>query len=277
MKSALLLTTVAVATLGLTSLPSFAQSDITGATAINDEVDRIAYDVNLQMSRSQDAARFGAPEFQPGFSGSASLAYGGSTGNDETQDLTIGLRVRNASGAFVQTMSAVLDYETQGDKDTKRDLFAVYDGSYYFNNSLYGFVLGRVNSDGTATKKTETQTDAFLGFGPGYRIVNTPQMTLRVQAGVGLSYLENGKSESDSEIGYIVSSRFFYELSPNAFVTNDTDVLSSDAGLGINNDLGVNFKVTEALSTRVSYLTEYDDSRPIRSDNSLGVAVVFGF
>ena len=277
MKNALLLTTVAVATLGLTFLPAFAQSDIVGQTAISDRIDTITDDVATQLNRGEDDFRFGNPEFQPGLSGGASLGYSGADGNTETQNLTIGLRLRHASGSFVQVMSAALDYATEGDKDTKRDLFAVYDGSYYFNNNLYGFVLGRVNSDGLANKADETRTDGFLGFGPGYRIVNTPDMTLRVQAGVGLSYLEDGKNNSTSEVGYILSSRFYYALGPNVFATNDTDILKSDTALRINNDLGVNFKVNDSLSTRVSYLTEYNDSRAIRSDNSLGVAVVFGF
>jgi len=277
MKSALLFTTVAAATLSLTALPSLAQSDITGQTALNDRIDTITDDVDTQLARGQDDYRFGNPDFQPGLSGSASLGYGGSTGNNETQDLTIGFRLRSATGSFVQVISAALDYETEGDTDTKRDLFAVYDGNYYFNNNLYGFVLGRVNSDGLAETADETRTDGFVGFGPGYRLVNTPDMTLRVQAGVGLSYLEDGDNNSTSEVGYIISSRFYYALGPNVFATNDTDILTSDAALRINNDLGVNFKVTESLSTRISYLTEYNDSRAIRSDNSLGVAVVFGF
>ena len=36
-------------------------------------------------------------------------------------------------------------------------------------------------------------------------------------------------------------------------------------------------KMNDAFSTRVSYLTEYNDSRAIRSDNKLGVSLVYGF
>ena len=57
----------------------------------------------------------------------------------------------------------------------------------------------------------------------------------------------------------------------------DTDIVKSDTALRIGNDLGVNFKVTDAFSTRVSYLTEYNDSRAIRADNKLGVSLVYGF
>ena len=47
--------------------------------------------------------------------------------------------------------------------------------------------------------------------------------------------------------------------------------------LRIGNDLGMNFKVTDAFSIRVSYLTEDNDSGAIRSDNKLGISLVYGF
>ena len=86
-----------------------------------------------------------------------------------------------------------------------------------------------------------------------------------------------GNNTSTTETGYIASSRFFYKLTETSFITNDTDVLKSDASLAANNDFGINFKITDSMSTRISYLTEYNDSRAIRTDNKLGVSVVFGF
>ncbi len=102
-------------------------------------------------------------------------------------------------------------------------------------------------------------------------------MTWRVQAGVGVSYLKDGNDVSDTETGYIASSRFFWSINENFFATNDTDVLKSDTALRVNNDLGLNFKVTDAFATRVSYLTDYNESNAIRTDNKLGVSLVYGF
>lgn len=98
-----------------------------------------------------------------------------------------------------------------------------------------------------------------------------------MQAGIGVSYLEDGVGQDETETGYIASSRFFYSFNENVFATNDTDILKSDSALRINNDLGVNFKMSDAFSTRVSYLTAYNDSRAIRTDNKLGVSLVYGF
>lgn len=257
--------------------PVMAQTTITGVRDVNDRIDDINEIVEEDMQRAEDAARFGNPDARQGLSGSASIGYSGKTGNNESQEFSGGVRLSYAQGNFVQTIGAAVDFAEDNVGKTKEDIFAVYDANYYFDQSFYGFVLARLESDGLASTAGDVRRDGFIGFGPGYRVVNTPDMTWRVQAGVGVSYLEDGLRNSETETGYLAASRFYYKINDNVFVTNDTDVLSSDSALRANNDLGVNFKVTDAVSTRVSYLTEYNDNRAIRSDNKLGVSLVFGF
>lgn len=267
----------AVFALLLGATASMAQGVLTGTDALDDRLDDIEERAQDDLERAQDASRFGNPEFRPGLSGSASLSYSGSTGNNESQEFSAGARLRFAQGQVVQTIGVALEFSDEDGVTTEEEIFGVYDLNYYFDDRFYGFVLGRVESDGLADEVTEVRTDAFVGFGPGYRILNTPDVTWRVQAGIGLSYLKDGLDNDETETGYIVSSRFFYSFNENVFLTNDTDVLKSDSALRINNDLGVNFKMTDAFSTRVSYLTEYNDSRDIRADNKLGVSLVYGF
>lgn len=256
---------------------AFAQTTLTGTEALNDRIDDIDESVADDMARSEDAARFGNPEFRPGLSGSASLGYSGKTGNNDSQELSLGARLRYASGDFVQTIGMALDYAEAASVSTKEDVFMVYDANYYFNDQFYAFVLGRVETDGLADAADEVSTDAFVGVGPGWRVINQPNVTWRLQAGLGVSYLEDGLGNGDTEGAAIASSRLFYGFNPNFFVTNDTDILKSDSALRVNNDLGLNYRMTDTFSTRVSYLTEYNDSRAIQSDNKLGVSLVMGF
>ena len=254
-----------------------AQTDLTGMTTLNDRIDDIQTSAADDIARGQDENRFGNPEFRPGLSGSASLGYSGQTGNGPSQDLSLGARLRYASGPYVQNIGMALEYAESAGEATQRDVFAVYEGNYYFNDSFYGFVLGRLESDGMATAADEIKQNAFLGVGAGYRVVNTAAMAWRLQAGLGVSYLEDGTGDKTREPGAIVSSRFYYAFNDKIFATNDTDVLKTESSLRVNNDFGINLQVTDALATRISYLTEYNDSRSIQSDNKLGVSLVLGF
>lgn len=263
--------------LGATAAPLFAQSTLTGTRAINEQIRDIERSVQDDFARSEDDARFGNPEDRLGLSGSASLSYSGQTGNQDTQDLTVGARIRHSTGTFVQTIGVALEFSEADGTKTQQDVFGVYDANYYFNDRFYGFVLGRIVTDDLAATATDVDKDAFIGVGPGYRIVNTPDTAWRVQAGVGVSYLEDGLGASTTETGYVASSRFYHRFNDNVFMSNDTDILTSDTALRVNNDLGVSFKLTDAFSTRVSYITDYNDSRAIQTDNKLGVALVYGF
>ncbi len=312
MKKVTLLTSTA-AILAALSVPAFAQSEIStgadaaGVSAINDRITDIEEDVTDAFDRDNDADRFGPADRRQGLFGNMSLSYTGRTGNTDNQDLAIGGRVNYNQGVFAQSVGLSLEFgeDDFGNKD-QEDVAAIYDAQYYFNDQLYAFALGRINQnglvDGVRNSPSQTdedfaaefddfRTDAFLGFGPGYRILNSEQTTWRVQAGVGVRYTKTGAQElgatfdgtpvadsSDTSVGYIASSRLYHRVNENIFLTNDTDYLGSeDSADVITNEFGVNFRVSEQLATRVSYTSEYQEDRAIRTDNTVGLAVVYGF
>ena len=135
----------------------------------------------------------------------------------------------------------------------------------------------------------------FVGAGVGYRILNTPDAAWRVQAGPGVRYLDRngnylddngdfvesaGGDGNNTDLAGIISSRVYYGFTDTVSVTNDTDVLTSDTNTSVINDFGVNFKVNDTLTTRVSYRTDYD-SDPAdgfkSTDNRIGLSLVVGF
>ncbi|CAM3305334.1 YdiY family protein [Paracoccus nototheniae] len=311
MKKVTLLTSTA-AILAALSVPAFAQSEIStgadasGISAIDDRITDIEDDVTDRFDRDNDADRFGPADRRQGLFGTMSLSYTGRTGNTENQDLAIGGRINYNQGVFAQSVGLSIEFgeDDNGNKD-QEDINAIYDAQYYFNDQFYAFALGRVSQNGLvdgvrnnddqsdedfAAEFDNFRTDAFLGFGPGYRILNTEETTWRVQAGVGVRYTKTGAQElgsnfdgtpadsSNTDVGYIASSRLYHRFNDVVFITNDTDYLGSDDSADvITNEFGVNFRVSEQLATRVSYTTEYQEERAIRTDNTVGLAVVYGF
>ncbi|MFB2530881.1 YdiY family protein [Paracoccus sp. p4-l81] len=276
--------------MSLSALPAFAQTEIaaganaTGVSAINTRITDIQDDVKDDFARSQDADRFGPSDRREGLSGGISASYTGRKGTVDNQDFALAGRMSFTQAQFSQNVGLALTFgeDNTGAKD-EEEVFVVYDAQYYFNDRFYAFALGRLKQDALAGKiagKEDTlYRDGFLGFGPGYRVINTPDTAWRVQAGVGVRYTKqsavNGGA-SDTEVGYIASSRFYHRFSDTMFVTNDTDMLySKDQGKAVNNELGLNFKMSDAFATRVSYITDYQEGR--KTDNKLGVSLVYGF
>lgn len=271
------------------SVPAFAQTEMsaganaTGVSAIDDSITDVEDAVQDDFDRQIDADRFGPAERRQGLFGNMALTYSGSTDNrnddGDEQDLAVAGRVSYNQGRFAQSVGLLIEYsETDGEKD-KEEVSAIYDAQYYFNDRVYGFGLGRISVDGVAVAG-ELDRDGFLGFGPGYRILNTADTAWRVQAGVGVRYTRYVGQDSDTEVGYIASSRFYHRFNDTVFVTNDTDYLTSDAGDTITNSLGLGFKMSDALATKISYDTEYeknDVTDTSITDNTLGVSIVYGF
>lgn len=287
--------------------PAFAQSETSaganavGITTVNEDMKDLERDVRDDFARSDDAYRFGNPEQRQGTFGSVALSYSGSTGNSENQDFSLSGRLSSNQGAFSQSVGILLQYgdNNAGNKDTEKT-FVIYEGMYNINDKFYAFGLGRLATDalaGDAVTLSSGETfasldgrlkrDAYFGVGPGYRVINNDTTAWRVQAAVGIRYTkavdvidpvaETIDYDSNTDVGYLISSRFYHRINDNFFVTNDTDYLTSDANDTITNELGLNFKMSDAFATRVSYKTEYVSDRAIRTDNTLGVSLVYGF
>lgn len=291
--------------------PAFAQSETSaganavGITQVNEDMKDLERDVRDDFARSDDAYRFGNPEQRQGTFGSVALSYTGSDGNSENQDFNLSGRLSHNAGAFSQSVGILLEYgdNNAGNKDTEKT-FVIYEGMYNINDRFYAFGLGRLATDalaGDAISLSSGETfgaldgrlkrDAYLGFGPGYRVINNDTTAWRVQAAVGVRYTKAVVAtedpldpldgtvdyDSDTDVGYLVSSRFYHRINDTFFVTNDTDYLTSDANDTITNELGLNFKMSDAFATRMSYKTEYVSDRNIRTDNTLGVSLVYGF
>lgn len=294
------------------AFPAFAQQEIatganaTGISDVNEQMKDVEEAVRDDFARSEDAARFGPGSGNQGVFGSVALTYAGRTGNQENQDFSLAGRLSQNIGQFAQSVGILLEYgeDNDGDKDTEKTS-VIYDAAYFFNDRFYAFALGRLTTDGLAGDidgLSDSQTyqdldgglkrDAFFGVGPGYRVINNDTTAWRVQAGVGVRYTKaydvlsvsptnnmvgTGRWKSDTDVGYIASSRFYHKFNDQFFITNDTDYLTSDVNDVATNELGLNFKMTDAFATRVSYKTEYVSDRAIRTDNTLGVSLVYGF
>ena len=270
-----LFATTAIALLVATGAHAQA-TGLTGVERLDDRIDDITEDAQDDLDRGIDADRFNDNGVPQGFRGSAALQFSGTNGNTDTSELSIASRMTYGVGNWSHSVGVAAEFGEGNGVRNEEKFFATYEAARAFTPQVYAFGTGRIEYDDFAT----VERDAFIGGGLGYRIVNTPDMAWRVQAGPGIRYTDLQNGDSETEGAGIASSRFFYGLTDAVSLTNDTDILSSDANTLVSNDFGVNFRVSENLSTRLSYRTEYNDS-PLpgfeNSDNTLGMSLVVGF
>jgi putative salt-induced outer membrane protein len=269
----------------MVAAPAMAQNRITGIETLNDDIDDITDDVNTELARGEDADRFGPNGVAQGWRGSFALSASGTSGNTDDGEVSGAGRLTYGVGSWNHLIGFAAEYGEANGTKSEEKFFATYEGSRYFTPSLYAFGVARFQYDGYLTNAAGvalngSETDAFLGFGPGYRVLNKPDQTWRVQAGPGVRYFKDVTGTSDTEVGFIATSRYFYSFNDTVSFTMDTDILGSDINTIVANDAGINFKMSNNLSTRVSYRTEYntDPAAGLKStDNTIGVSLVLGF
>jgi len=255
-----------------------------GGTTIEETIEDIEENTQEQFERSQDQARFGSAGVPQGFRGSVAASGTLDTGGDEDSlDVNLGARFTLGQDRLSHTFSLASIYgddgndggDGGGDDGDENQIFAIYDLNYDITDRFYAFGIGRAVYD----EFDEVEQDYFIGFGPGYRIFNEPNLAWRVQAGPGVRYqnfAEPGE-DSESELAGILSSRFFYGVSNNIFLTNDTDLLYSDASTSVTNDFGANLSLQGPLSLRFGLLTDWDSEDDDEFDHTVTAAVVYSF
>lgn len=260
----------------LIAAPAFSQSRVVGIEDLDDRIDDVQEDIDEDFNEGSDQNRYGSNQFTQGWAGSFSLGLTANSGNTDTADLSLAGRLRYGNGPWNHSIGFLAEIAEDNDVRNKEEAYLTYEANRYVSENAYIFGLGSLAYDGFDTN----EWDAFLGVGPGYRIVNQENTTWRVQAGPGVRYLEDQFGNDTTEVAGIASSRLYQKISESAFLTNDTDVLFSDDNTTVVNDLGVTVRMTKTLATRVGLRTTWE-SDPLPgfddTDNSLNVSMVVSF
>ncbi|MBA3325234.1 MAG: DUF481 domain-containing protein [Rhodobacteraceae bacterium] len=256
---------------------SAVQSQI-GATGVDQNIEDIELRTQREIAQSSDDARFGSSGVPQGFRGALSLTGVATSGNNETVDLGIGGRFTIGQGAINHTFGLSVEYgEAENVRDRNRVL-GIYDLSYDLTPRVYVFGIARGEYDEFASRN---EVDAFGGVGPGFRVFNTPELAWRLQAGPGVRYTKNvDTGDTNTDLAGIASSRFYYQVTNDMFVSNDTDLIYSSEDTLISNEIALNTRIAGPISGRVGLRTDYS-TEPAEgqksTDNRLAVGVVYSF
>ena len=229
------------------------------------------------------ASAVAAPAFaqEAVWTGEGSFGAGFTTGNTETSDLGLGLKLGRQAGDWKLSFQALADYGKTEGVETKNRMFGSVQADRDFSERLYG--LGRVSYERDEFSGFESR--AFAGAGVGYRILMGEPTKWAVEVAPGVRYDDIRGTPlvpGDSETGFSVigASKFAHAFNDNVKLTNDTTVTWADASTQIVNTLAVTAALTGALSARASYDVRHDTDAPAgfeKTDTVTRVSLVYAF
>ena len=253
---------------------TFANQDRT-ADAVTDLEEQIADDADRNLSA------FGNEGREIGSYGSLSLR-GTSTSNDgdTASDVGVGLRYGTFDGVNGIDVTASFAFGSENGVQTENSLLAGVDYRRDFGDALFAYAKADASFDKLSTTAGEYTQDIFVGAGLGYRIFNDADTQWSVQAGPGYRVAEVVGGGEVSEAAASVSSNFFKSLTDTTYITNDTDVIYSEFATTVTNELALNVAVSNNLTLRTSYSTNFNDQTDTTfsdAENTFGIAAVYSF
>lgn len=219
-----------------------------------------------------------------GWAGEGSFGAGFTTGNTETTDVSLGVRLARDGGVWRPSVEALADYGKTDGTETRNRVFLAGQLDRDFSERTYGF--GRVSHERDEFSGFESRS--FIGGGLGYRILMGETTSWAIEGGPGLKidevrdvpapvFIPGDIEQSFSVIG---ASKFAHAFNDNVKLTNDTNVLYAETSTQVGNSLAITAGLTGALSARFAFDVRYDTDPPLgfeQTDTITRVSLVYAF
>ncbi len=243
------------------------------------------YLVSVALLASVSSAAF-AEETKSGWTGEGALSAGQTSGNTDTRDIGLGLKLAKTSGPWVFGGEAAVDYGEIDGVESKNRIYGGLNVDREINDRLFGF--GKITHE--RDEFTGFDSRSFLGAGLGYHVLTGEQTKWTVRGGPGVKYDEvkpiivEGEAtipaDTLTSFSVFAGSEFSHAFNDSVTLSNSTGVMYAEESTQISNILAVTSKFSDALSGRASYEVRHDTNPPAgfeETDTATRLSLVYGF
>lgn len=208
---------------------------------------------------------------QDGWSGEGSFSAGYTTGNTETTDLGLAVKLDREAGLWTYSAEAAADYGETDEIETKNRWFLAGEVDRQLGDRLFGFARTSYERD----EFSGFDSRFFIGGGLGYEVLNGNATSWSVQGGPGLKIDEvkettvtvNGApvttpASTEQSFSLVGSSEFSHQFNDAVRFSNDTDVIYAEESTQIGNVSALTASLTNTLSARFSFEVRHDTNPP---------------
>lgn len=238
------------------------------------------------------ALALGAVSMAPAFAqdapkewtGEGAFNAGVTQGNTRTSDLGAGLRLKHTSGQWSQSGELTADYGKTNGAETKNRIFAAGQVDRILNDRWSAYGRASVEHD----EFSGFDNRYFLGLGVTYQVIKSPDMEWSIGGGPGYKMDEvqarivsptvTIPASTEESIAAQAASRFKYKINDKVSLTNDTDVLYSDASTQTRNVTALTVDLMGNLQARFSYDIRNESNPPLgfkATDTATKVSLVY--
>ena len=220
------------------------------------------------------------------WNGKGELGAFRSTGNAENTGVTAALSLTREGINWRHKLIGRADYQESNGITTREQYFASYEPNVRISDDLYAYALGQYEGD----RFQGFSARYALSGGIGYKIVDRPDLKLSAKAGPAYRVTRFLDGRSESRIAGLLGVDFDWNITDRLQLTHDTNAVAETGGTAVvivdsrntslNLATGLNAKISNRVSARVSYTIEYDSNPPpgaVQTDTLSRVTLIYDF
>ena len=246
--------------------------------AEQDEAKRIA-----ELEQQQEIKEAGIFQL---WSGEGQIGAFLATGNSENIGVTAALDIKREGIDWTHAFRASADYQRSNGVTSREQFQVAYEPRYEMGENLFAFGIAQF------------ERDRFQGFngryslsgGLGYTVIDNDSASLSVKGGPAFRVTERIDGISQSRIGGLLGVDFDWRIADRITFTQDANAVAETGGEAlviidganttVNLVSGLDFKISDALRSRLSYQLEYNSNPGIgaeSTDTLTRFTLVYGF
>lgn len=220
------------------------------------------------------------------WTGKGEVGASRSSGNSDDVGISAGLSLTREGIDWSHRLRGTADYQRSNGVTSREQFFASYEPRYQLTKRLFAYGLAQY------------ERDQFQGFsaryvvssGIGYRIIDGNRARLAVKIGPAYRRAEFIGGGSESQLAGLIGMDFNWNITDRLTLTQDTNMVAETGGeatvvldsanTSINLITGLEAKVSDRLTMRMSYVVEYDSKPPpgaVSTDTLSRFTLVYGF
>ena len=194
-----------------------------------------------------------------------------SSGNSDNVGVTLSLAMERTGIDWQHRFRANLDYQRSNGRTSREQFLAAWEPRFQIDEDLFAYSLAQY------------ERDRFQGFtsrysvsgGLGYKLLEGSAAQLAVKAGPAWRYVDFVDGRTDSSLGGLAGVDFDWKIAKALTLTQDANVVADTGGAAtvivdststsILATTGLEAKLSDRLTTRLSYTVDYNSNPPPRS------------
>lgn len=198
------------------------------------------------------------------WTGEGAFSAGTSSGNTQTSDLGLGLKLERNTGPWTFGVQARADYGETDATETRNRIFLSGNFDHQLRDTVFGF--GQLTYEKDAFSGFASRI--FIGAGLGLDAVKTDTMVWNLRGGPGLKIDEidatiTSPAKTENSFGATAQSHWSYQVNEHVKVNNDTGMTYAQTSTQWVNMTGLTASLSDALSARLSFEVRHETHPPI--------------